>query len=94
MITIRLYTVIWFQVFLYNINNFQTDLFNLPCGWICHVIPIKVGCRGFLENSVISFLLKIGITGCTLKAASNHLQTAVRYASSWIWSKARSFQHE
>ena len=63
-------------------------------GWICHVIPIEVGCRGFLGDSVISFLSKIGITGCSLKVASNRLQTTARYASSWIWSKAKSFQHE
>ena len=63
-------------------------------GWICHVIPIEVGCRSFIGHPVISFLSKIGITGCSLKVASNRHQTAAQYASSWIWSKARSFQHE
>ena len=63
-------------------------------GWICHVIPIEVGCRGFIGHSVISFLSKIGITGRSLKVASNRLPTAIQYASNWIWSKARSFQHE
>ena len=63
-------------------------------GWICHVIPIEVGCCGFIGHSVISFLSKIGITGCSLKVASNCLQTAAQYVSSWSWSKARSFQHE
>ena len=63
-------------------------------GWICHVIPIEVGCRGFLGHSVISFLSKIGITGRNLKVASNRLQTVAQYASSWIRSKAKSFQHE
>ena len=60
-------------------------------GWICHVIPMEVGCRGFIGHSVISFLSKIGITGRSLKVASNRLQTMARYASSWIWSKARKF---
>ena len=60
-------------------------------GWICHVIPIEVGCRGFIGHSVISFLSKIGITGRSLKVASNRLQTTAQYASSWIWSKARKF---
>ena len=59
--------------------------------WICHVIPIEVGCRGFIGHSVISFLSKIGITGHSLKVASNRLQNAVQYASRWIWSKAISF---
>ena len=62
--------------------------------WICHVIPIEVGCRGFLGHSVISFHSKIGVTGCSFQIASNRLQTAAQYASSWIWSKARSFHHE
>ena len=53
-------------------------------GCICYVIPIEVGCRDFLGHSVISFLSKIGITGRSLKVASNRLQAAVQYASSWI----------
>ena len=57
------------------------------------MIPIEVGCRGFLGHSVISFLSKIRITGRSLKVASNCHQTVAQYASSWIWSKARSFQH-
>ena len=44
------------------------------------MIPIEVGCRGFLGHSVISFLSKIGITGRSLKVASNRLQTAAQYA--------------
>ena len=36
-------------------------------GWLCQVIPIEVDCRGFLGHSVISFLSKIGITGCKTK---------------------------
>ena len=67
---------------------------ELEKGWICYVIPIEVDCRGFLGHSVISFLSKIGITGRSLKVASNRLQTTAQHASSWIWSKARSFQHE
>ena len=55
-------------------------------GWICHVIPIEFGCRGFIGHSVISFHQKIGITGRSLKVASNRLQTTVQYAS--------NFQHE
>ena len=63
-------------------------------GWICLVNPVDVGCHGFLGHSVISFLSKIGITGCCLKVASYLLQTTVQYASSWIWSRAKSLQHE
>ena len=73
------------------------DTLHADCGekgWICLVIPIEVGCRGFLGHSVISFLSKIGIDGRSLKVASNRLQTTAQYASSWIWSKAISFQHD
>ena len=62
--------------------------------WICHVIPIEVGCYGFLGHSVILFLSKIGITGRNLKVTSNHFQTTGQYASSWIWSKAKSLRHK
>ena len=51
-------------------------------GWICYVIPIEVGCCGFLGHSVISFLSKIRITGRSLKVASNRLQTTAQYAPS------------
>ena len=40
-------------------------------GWICHVIPNEVGCRGYREHSVISFLSKIGITGRSSKSSSD-----------------------
>ena len=61
---------------------------------IIYHIPIEVGCHSFLGHSVISFLPKIGITDRSLKIASNRLQTIAQYASSWIWSKVKSFQHE
>ena len=63
-------------------------------GWIGHVIPIVVGYRGFIGHSVISFLSKIGITGRSLKVASNRLLTTMQYASSWIWSGEKSLQHQ
>ena len=70
-------------------NRYKT--LRADCVEMCHVIPIEVGCRGFIGHSVISFLSKIGITGRSLLVASNRLQTMARYASSWIWSKARKF---
>ena len=63
-------------------------------GWICHVIPLEVSYRGFLGHSVISFLSKIRITGRSLKVASYRLQTTAQYASSCIWSSAKSLLHE
>ena len=56
-----------------KINRYETVRADgVEKGWICHVIPIEVGCRGFLGHSVISFLSKIGITGRILKVASDH----------------------
>ena len=76
-------------------NQYETLCVNCAeKGWICYVIPIEVGCRGFIGHSVISFLSKTGITGRTLKVTSHCLQTMAQYASSWIWSKAKGFQHE
>ena len=40
-IMIRLFTVIWFHVFLSNTNNFQTDLFNSLMG-LKQVLPFQV----------------------------------------------------
>ena len=60
-------------------------------GWICHVIPIEVGCYGFLGHSVILFLSKIGIIGRSLKVALYRLQTTVQYASSWIGQERKVF---
>ena len=61
-------------------------------GWIYHVIPIEVCCRGFLGYSVILFLSKIGITSCSLKVSLYRLQTPVhqigrgweRKVSAWM----------
>ena len=50
--------------------------------------------KGFLGYSIISSLSKKGISGRSLKVASNRLQTTAQYAPSWIWSKVRCFQHE
>ena len=76
-------------------NRYETLHANfVKKSWICHVIPIGVCCRGFLGHSIILFLSKIRITGRSLKVASYRLQTTVQYASSWIWSRAKSLQHE
>ena len=48
----------------------------------------------WFSRTVISFLSKIGIAGCSLKVASYRLQTTVQYASSWIWLRAKSLPHE
>ena len=81
-------------------HELKKNWYKIPCadrvekGWICNVIPIEAGCCGFPGHSVISFVSKIGITGCSSKVTSYRLQTMVLYASSWIWVRAKSLQHE
>ena len=81
-------TVPWTKTGRKHTSGSQTDTRHTLCadcvdkGWICHVISIEVGCRGFLGLSVNSFLSNIGITGRSLKVASNRLQTTVQYTSS------------
>lgn len=58
-------------------------------GWSCHVLPIEVGCRGFIGHTMITYLCKIGLTNRARKSATQRLQTAAEQASSWIWSKVR-----
>ena len=58
-------------------------------GWSCHVLPIEVGCRGFVGHTTISFLTKLGLSSRPRKTVTLRLQVAAEHASSWIWSKAR-----
>lgn len=60
-------------------------------GWMCNVMPIEVGCRGFLGHSTISLLSKIGVTGRDFKKQKCRLQTIVRQASCWIWRNSKIF---
>ena len=56
-------------------------------GWICHVYPIEVGCRGFVGSSTVRFLSDIGVTTAARKPILKQLQEAAESASAWIWKK-------
>ena len=58
-------------------------------GWACQVMPIEVGCRGFIGRTTTSYLTRLGLTNRARRRATQQLQTAAERASSWIWSKAR-----
>ena len=58
-------------------------------GWTCQVLPIEVGCRGFIGRSTTSYLSKLGLTSHMRRSTIQRLQSAAEGASSWIWSKAR-----
>ena len=58
-------------------------------GWACQVMPIQVGCRGFIGRTTTSYLTRLGLTNRARRRATQQLQTAAERASSWIWSKVR-----
>ena len=59
------------------------------CGWACSVIPIEVGCRGFIARSTRSFMSSIGLPKTILRAAIKTLQEEAEAASNWIWQSLR-----
>ena len=58
-------------------------------GWGCQVMPIEVGCRGFIGGTTTSYLTRFGLMNRSRWRATQQLQTTVEWASSWIWSKVR-----
>ena len=58
-------------------------------GWACQVMPIEVGCRGFIGRTTTSSLTRLGLTNRARRRATQQLQTAAERASSWMWSKVR-----
>ena len=58
-------------------------------GWDCRVLPVEVGCRGYIARSTIAFLRGIGLTGCEQRKATKELETTAETASSWIWQSAK-----
>ena len=65
-------TVPWEEAHEQKKNCYETLRADWKKNWICHVIPIELGCRGIIGHTVISFLSKIGIAGRSLKVASDH----------------------
>lgn len=59
-------------------------------GWACSVIPVEVGCRGFIARSTRSFLSNIGLPKKALRATIKALQEEAEAASNWIWQSSRS----
>ena len=62
--TIYIYIYIYIYIFQEEAHERKKNRYETLCadcvekGWICHMNPIGVGCRGFLGNLVISFLSK------------------------------------
>ena len=63
-------------------------------GWSCVVLPVEVGCRGFVGRSVFKFLSLLGVNGRKKSTITTRLQEEAEKASRWIWSKARIRQED
>ena len=63
-------------------------------GWHCAVVPVEVGCRGFIGRSTLKFLSSLGLDNKSKKLITSRLQRTTEYASRWIWSKARQNEHD
>ena len=53
-------------------------------GWMCDVLPVEVGCRGFVAKSLLKYLKMIGASSKQVKNTVMQLQEAVEIASLWI----------
>ena len=54
-------------------------------GWQCFVMPIEVGCRGFVGRSVLSFFKRVGLRPKATREVVKSLQEAAESSSAWIW---------
>ena len=73
-------------------KKLRNEKLNIECedkGWACQVMPIEVGCRGFIGWTTTSYLTRLGLTNRARRRATQQLQTAAERASSWFWSKVR-----
>ena len=56
-------------------------------GWKAIHFPIEVGCRGFVNNKVRSFLLSLGFSHHSANSVIRDIQSTVEKASHWVWLK-------
>ncbi|XP_063058330.1 uncharacterized protein LOC134451862 [Engraulis encrasicolus] len=58
-------------------------------GWKAIVLPVEVGCRGFVGRSVTSLLKDMGIRGQAQRQSIKALARAAEKASQWLWIRRR-----
>lgn len=54
------------------------------------IIPVQVGCYGFITRSTIFFLSNIGLSKKTQRPIIKSLQEEVEAESKWIWQSSHS----
>ena len=58
-------------------------------GWRAQVLPVEVGCRGFVATSTTKLLKRLGVRGQAFRRAIKSLSEAAERSSRWIWIKRK-----
>ena len=53
------------------------------------IFPLEIGCRGFISNSISTFLTKIGLSPAKKREYIKKIQNKTITASEWIWYSYR-----
>ena len=74
-------------------NEYKRDKYTDPVlectqkGWKLILCPFEVGSHGFIGNSIIQFLTKVGLSAQERKETQCKASEAVCRGSAWIWKK-------
>ena len=74
-------------------NEYKRDKYTdlvLECtqkGWRVILCPFEVGSHGFISNSLIQFLTKVGLSARERKETQHKASEAACRGSAWIWKK-------
>ena len=58
-------------------------------GWRTEILPVEVGCRGFVAKSTSWLLKYMGLTGGSHRKAVRALESAAQNSSNWIWIRRK-----
>ncbi|KAJ8389643.1 hypothetical protein AAFF_G00118800 [Aldrovandia affinis] len=58
-------------------------------GWRAQVLPVEVGCRGFVATSTTKLLKGMGVRGQAFRQAVKSMSEAAEQSSSWLWIKRK-----
>ena len=58
-------------------------------GWRTMLLPVEVGCRGFVATSRTRLLETLGVRGQAFRQAVKSLSEAAEQSSNWLWLKRK-----
>ncbi len=61
-------------------------------GWQTQLLPVEVGCRGFVAMATTRLLKGLGVRGQALQQAIRLLSEAAERSSKWLWIKRKESQ--